>query len=108
MPIRAGKMRRIAPFGAYDTYTPARYVWLDAICFTAGAMTDRGVGIGSRLGALRRAYGNRLQARRYPGDPDFRVVANTLPPRIAIGFVLRPQRVTKLALAMDSNQDLCT
>ncbi len=56
---------------------------LQEMRFYSGAVTDRGVGIGSTRSELRKAYGSRLERG---GDYSFRVRSLGPPPRHAIGF----------------------
>jgi hypothetical protein len=72
---------------------------MHALCFTVGARTDKGVGIGSTRAALRRAYGSQLA--------NDTVYAKTDPPRVAIRFVITGGRVTTLAFAYASNILYC-
>ena len=78
--ICAGSMRGAAHF-LDDSLIELR--------FFEGATTDKGVGIGTSMRQLRRAYGQRLRPVNYSlygGTRGFRVVARTPAPRIAIAF----------------------
>ena len=78
--ICAGAMKGVATFMAGG---------LRFVEFSEGAKTDTHVGIGSSVAQLRRAYGHALM-----GSYDhFYVIATTIPPRIAIHFLVSGNRV---------------
>ncbi len=100
--IRVGKVRGIAGFTseAGDPNDGASDILLHEFCFTAGVRTDRRVGFGSSLSALRNAYGSRLErVSGQKADVDFAVIAQTAAPRISIGFELANHRVVKIHVA---------
>ena len=94
-------MRGRAFFRGPDGGHPAQ-VFLKSVTFVRGARTDKNVGIGSSLGALRAAYGSQL-APDPQLDPGYgylvfgtTVLSHHQPAAIAFGFDNKT-RVTRLS-----------
>jgi hypothetical protein len=98
--IRVGRVRGVAGLTSESGDPNDSNPILHEVCFTAGVRTDRRVGFGSSLAALRKAYDSRLEdVSGSKADVDVAVVARTAPPRIAIGFELSHGRVSKIHMA---------
>ena len=88
-PVCRGRATGVAfLLGLSDT---ARGQRLQSVWFTGGMTTDRGIGTGATLDALRRTYGTALT--RDPNDPNVYRVAVGGSERNAIGFVTSDDRV---------------
>jgi hypothetical protein len=98
--ICAGRMRGRAFFRAPDG---AQTLFLNSVTFVRGARTDKNVGIGSSLKALRAAYGSRLvpDPKLDPGYSYLvfgsSVVSHKQPAALAFGFDVNKKRVEHLS-----------
>jgi hypothetical protein len=88
--VDAGSMR------GYALFENGR---LGAVFFDRGAVTDKGIRIGSTVGQLRRAYGSRLTSRtkRYPAGARDYFVRRARTPHWELRFDVSPAgRVTQI------------
>jgi len=91
--VCVGDVEGVTYFTGASGFRPLdTHLFFQSAVFTAGARTDTGVGIGSSVADVRKAYGSRLRGTR----SELRLISAKTP-RTTILFELESQRVKAIA-----------